>query len=170
MSLERSALEESIKTKGRDPDGLLDSVAYIKELIGQEVAAGIPEDRVVVGGFSQGGQIALRTFLDQVPPLAGCAAMSTWLGSNQTLASEQIKERPVFLAHGSADPLLPSFLAQKSYDELQRLGMFVEGKCHGLLAMICFVQRCVPVYKKAVLTTMDRFHKRGLQDLPRYGA
>ena len=65
--------------KGFDPEGTTESISYITDLISKEVESGIPVDRIVVGGFSQGGHIALRTALQHPTKLAGCAAMSTWL-------------------------------------------------------------------------------------------
>lgn len=62
-----------------DPTGTAESVDYVRTLIEQEVAAGIPPERIVVGGFSQGGHIAYKTVLTHPVPLAGCAALSTWL-------------------------------------------------------------------------------------------
>ena len=122
VSLERSALEEGLTGNAPQPEGLRESVDYIHELIRKEVEAGIPEDRIVVGGFSQGGKVALCTMLDHVPALAGCVGLSTWLQPGVSVRSEQTLQRPFFLAHGSADPLLPPFLAQHTYDELHRLG------------------------------------------------
>ena len=55
-----------------------ESVDYVKGLVAEEVAAGTPHDRIVVGGFSQGGRIAYETVLTHTPPLAGCIAMSSW--------------------------------------------------------------------------------------------
>lgn len=55
------------------------SVDYVNQLVAQEVAAGIPHDRIVVGGFSQGGHIALKAALQMSSKLAGCVALSTWL-------------------------------------------------------------------------------------------
>ena len=44
----------------RDEPSVSSSVAYLRRLVAAEVAAGIPESRIVVGGFSQGGYVALR--------------------------------------------------------------------------------------------------------------
>lgn len=65
--------------KGFDPPGVEESVEYIKTLVEKEVQAGIPVDRIVVGGFSQGGHVALKTVLQYANKLAGCVAMSTWI-------------------------------------------------------------------------------------------
>lgn len=142
VSLERSALEEGLKGNAPQPEGLRESMDYIHELIRKEVDAGIPEDRIVVGGFSQGGKVALCTMLDHVPALAGCVALSTWLQPGVSVRSEQTLQRPFFLAHGSADPLLPPFLAQHTYDELHRLGtillLLLEGG-----GRVIFIGRCL---------------------------
>lgn len=45
----------------RDEPSVAASVGYVKELVAAEVAAGTPESRIVLAGFSQGGHITLRT-------------------------------------------------------------------------------------------------------------
>jgi len=62
-----------------DPDGTDESVKYVMDLIDQEVAAGIPTERIVLGGFSQGGHVALKTLFEKELKLAGCLALSTWI-------------------------------------------------------------------------------------------
>ena len=62
-----------------DHDGIRESVDYVKGLIDKEVAAGIPPERIAVGGFSQGGHVALKTVLQYPKKLAACIGMSTWL-------------------------------------------------------------------------------------------
>lgn len=62
-----------------DPAGVAESVAHVQSLIAEEVAAGIPLNRIVVGGFSQGGHVAYKTVLTNDAPLAGCIALSTWM-------------------------------------------------------------------------------------------
>lgn len=65
--------------KGFDPAGVEESMQYVTDLISKEVEAGIPAHRIVLGGFSQGGHIALKTALMHSSTLAGCVALSTWL-------------------------------------------------------------------------------------------
>lgn len=62
-----------------DPEGVAAAVAHVNTLIEEEVAAGVPRHRIVVGGFSQGGHVAYKTVLSAAQPLAGCIALSTWL-------------------------------------------------------------------------------------------
>lgn len=62
-----------------DHKGIEESVVYVKEIIAEEVAAGIPLNRIMVLGFSQGGHIALKTALGMDGSIGGCIALSTWL-------------------------------------------------------------------------------------------
>ncbi|KFM28729.1 Acyl-protein thioesterase 1 [Auxenochlorella protothecoides] len=125
-SLDSDDLQAAMGGKALDPEGIAESIKYVDDLIAAEVAAGTPTDRIVLGGFSQGGHIALKAFLRHEPALAGCAALSTWLEpSKMPVGREYSKEalrRPIFLAHGSADPLLPPILAQTSYKTLNDAG------------------------------------------------
>jgi len=51
----------------------------VHKLIDDEIQLGIPSSRIVVGGFSQGGGLALYSGLTYPKPLAGIVALSTWL-------------------------------------------------------------------------------------------
>lgn len=100
-----------------DEAGLLKSSDEIKKLISSEVDGTgkgldghkIASDRVVVGGFSQGGAIALLTGLTNPAPVAGVVALSTWLPLRAKIASlraETSSNLRVLQAHGSADPVV----------------------------------------------------------------
>lgn len=62
-----------------DEPGIISASTKIKELIQSEVQAGIPSNRIILGGFSQGGALALYTGLTMEEPLAGIVALSCWL-------------------------------------------------------------------------------------------
>ena len=63
-----------------DPEGVAQSLQRIQELIDAEVASGTPKERIVLGGFSQAGHLALLAHLAQGDqPLAGCVALCTWI-------------------------------------------------------------------------------------------
>ena len=51
----------------------------IHKLIEKEVNQGIPYERILVGGFSQGGALALYSLLTNEETLAGAVALSCWL-------------------------------------------------------------------------------------------
>src|SRR5512139_247279 len=62
-----------------DAAGIRASAAAVTELIDREIDRGMPSDRIVLAGFSQGGAIALQTALREPRPLAGILALSTYL-------------------------------------------------------------------------------------------
>lgn len=55
------------------------SVDFIRSIVDDEVASGIPSERIVVGGFSQGAAIALLTGIQSEKKVAGVAALSGFL-------------------------------------------------------------------------------------------
>ena len=93
-----------------DEPGIKISQQAIIELIKQENAAGIPCHKIILGGFSQGGAIALYTGLRHETPLAGIMALSTYLPLASSLAGEKhpaSQSTSIFLAHGINDPIIP---------------------------------------------------------------
>ena len=87
----------------------LASTEYVQGLIKAEIDGGVNADRIVVGGFSQGGVIALQTALRFPERLAGAVGMSTYLALREDFPdamSPHAKDLPVFLAHGTADMVL----------------------------------------------------------------
>lgn len=104
-----------------DEAGILKSVEQVNELISAEVESGTLPNRIVLGGFSQGGVISLVTGLTGERKLAGLMGLSTWLplrNKLKILASPHASSIPVFLGHGSADPVVNPHLAQVSAEFL----------------------------------------------------
>ncbi len=86
-----------------DEAGMLASVRTISQLIADEVDAGIPSERIVVGGFSQGSAISLLTGLMSERKLAGLVCLSGWLGLSAKaaeFATAQAKSLRIFWGHG----------------------------------------------------------------------
>ena len=112
-----------------DAAGIRASAAAVALLIDREIERGMPSDRIVLAGFSQGGAIALHTALREPRPLAGVLALSTYLPLAASLASERSAANasvPIFMAHGTGDTVLPLSLAETSRTALQALGYAVE--------------------------------------------
>jgi phospholipase/carboxylesterase len=112
-----------------DAQGIHDSQERVQALLDREVARGVPAGRVVLAGFSQGGAIALQAGLRQAQPLAGIVALSTYLPLAATLAAERpaaSAQVPVFMAHGTADPIVQFVRGTESRDALIALGQPVE--------------------------------------------
>ena len=132
------------KSGPQDEAGIRDSAASLNALVERERERGVPYHRMVLAGFSQGGAIALHTALRFAPRLAGLMALSTWLPLGQTLATEvadndaaQSRELPVFLAHGSFDPMLTIDLGHTSRAALEELGFNVEWHEYPMAHSVC---------------------------------
>ncbi len=107
-----------------DEAGVRASAEQVAQLIEREVERGIPHDKIVLAGFSQGGAITLFLGLRYPKRLAGLLALSTYLPCPETLAAERsaaMKDAPLFMAHGSYDPIVPLALARDTERRLREL-------------------------------------------------
>jgi len=100
-----------------DEAGVKAAAAYVNTLIEAEVAAGIPSERIVVGGFSQGGALALYTALTTPHRLAGVVGLSCWMPLHRSLAALSPaavvnRDIPFLQAHGDMDPTVPCLWGQ----------------------------------------------------------
>jgi phospholipase/carboxylesterase len=96
-------------TNRADLAGVKQSAAQVVALVERERARGIAPDRIVLAGFSQGGAIALYAGIRYPERLAGIMALSTYLIGPDTLAAEASPANvsvPIFMAHGTADPVV----------------------------------------------------------------
>ncbi|MGQ0846470.1 MAG: alpha/beta hydrolase [Sporichthyaceae bacterium] len=115
--------------KRADEAGLLASAAAVEALIEREAERGVPRDRVILAGFSQGGAVAYTHALRSSEPVAGLVALSTYLPMSQTLLKEAPPVDafpPVFVAHGSFDPVVPVRAGELAADQLRGQGYDVE--------------------------------------------
>jgi phospholipase/carboxylesterase len=113
----------------QDEEGLRRSQAEIVELLEAEEARGMPSDRIVLAGFSQGCAMALLTGLRYPRPLAGIAGLSGYLPISKSTAHERTdanKGTPLFLAHGTMDDIVLHERGAGSRDALGALGYEVE--------------------------------------------
>ena len=123
-----------------DSDGVDQSIAQAGALIDREHARGIPAERVLLAGFSQGGAIALAAGLRRTQPLAGVIALSTYLPGAENAAdvkTEAATRQPVFMAHGGADPVIPVIHAERSAELLTSLGFDVEWHRYPMAHQLC---------------------------------
>jgi phospholipase/carboxylesterase len=112
-----------------DPAGVEESARQIEALIARENARGIPDEKIVLAGFSQGGAIALHTALRHPRRLAGILALSTYLPLADTLAaeaSEANRDIPIFMAHGHSDGVIPYGFGHQSAKFMQDQGYELE--------------------------------------------
>ncbi|KAL0605137.1 Acyl-protein thioesterase 2 [Plecturocebus cupreus] len=93
-----------------DEAGIKKAAENIKALIEHEMKNGIPANRIVLGGFSQGGALSLYTALTCPHPLAGIVALSCWLPLHRAFpqaANGSAKDLAILQCHGELDPMVP---------------------------------------------------------------
>jgi phospholipase/carboxylesterase len=123
-----------------DEKGVRESQHAIERLIAREVERGIPVGRIVLAGFSQGGAIGLQTGLRHPARLAGVMALSSYLPLPDKLAgegSEANRDVPIFMAHGTEDPIVPLKLAAASCSRLLTMGYQVEWHEYDMPHAVC---------------------------------
>lgn len=123
-----------------DESGVDASVAQVEALIAREAERGTPASRIVLAGFSQGGAVTLAAGLRRGEPLAGLVALSTYLPMAQRLLAEATpasRAQPVFMAHGTHDPVVPFAAGQRSAQALQQLGLSVDWHAYPMAHQVC---------------------------------
>ncbi len=113
----------------QDAEGIERSARAIAALIEHEAARGIPYENIVLAGFSQGCAMALHTGLRFAHRLAGIMALSGYLPLAETFAAARHPANahtPVFMAHGSMDPVVALARGEASRDLLTQLGYPVQ--------------------------------------------
>jgi phospholipase/carboxylesterase len=123
-----------------DVDGIRASQALITAWIGRENAGGIPSERIVLAGFSQGGAMALYSGTRYPERLAGIIGLSCY----QLLAGRLDAERlaanhatPIFLGHGMQDPVVIPALGEAACRQLQAAGYAVEWHAYSMPHSVC---------------------------------
>jgi len=128
----------SMTNPDEDEQGILTAAQSIQRLVKSEIDAGIPANRIVLGGFSQGGATALVSGLTSEVQLAGIVALSCWLPLHEQMKgimAPVAKETPVFWGHGTADGVVPFVLGTESIKALKSLGFperTLTGPGHGV--------------------------------------
>ena len=126
----------------RKPDeaGVRQSQASIDALIEREIGRGVPADKIILAGFSQGGAIALQTGLRYRDALGGIMALSTYLTLEDSLAAEATAANaniPILMAHGTQDQVIPLSLAQSSRAKMAARGYKIEWHEYPMPHSVC---------------------------------
>lgn len=124
----------------QDVAGMRASVSEVETLIAREHQRGVPSERILLAGFSQGGAIALAAGLRHAEKLAGIIALSTYLPMHVTLPAERSAANaaiPIFWGHGSVDPVVAIQRGIDSRDTLQSLNYPVEWHTYPMAHSVC---------------------------------
>ncbi|KAI8644790.1 Phospholipase/carboxylesterase/thioesterase [Parasitella parasitica] len=128
---------DKFSLKDEDEKGMLASVTSVNKIIRNEVDNGIPANRIVVSGFSQGCVLALLTGLTSEYKFAGVIGCSGWLGLSAkfpSIASDANKKTPILMCHGDADNVVKPEYGRESAEKLESLGYDVTKKTYPGLA------------------------------------
>ncbi len=124
----------------QDEVGMRASFAEVEALIAREHERGVPSERIVLAGFSQGGAMALAAGLRHPEKLAGIVVLSAYLPLPATLAAERSSANdatPIFWGHGTADPVVVLQRGVESHTLLQSLGYTVDWHTYPMPHSVC---------------------------------
>jgi phospholipase/carboxylesterase len=132
-SLERDSHQQ-------DAAGIQESFEAVSQLIDQQIALGIPHDKILIAGFSQGGAIALYTGLCYSKNLAGIIALSTYLPISEIIEEKRHSENhntPILLIHGTHDEVIAFEYAEASRAILMAMGYSVNWQTYRMGHTVC---------------------------------
>ena len=112
-----------------DMSQLTDSAEKIRQLIDREIDRGIPSNRIVLAGFSQGGAVGYQTALTYMQPLAGLMCLSTYFATKDSITPNSAnKQIPIKICHGSNDPMVSVQQGKLAYQRLSEMGYAVDSE------------------------------------------
>jgi phospholipase/carboxylesterase len=127
-------------TLQEDEAAIRESETLIQQLIEREKQRGIAAHNIILAGFSQGAVMTLQVGLRYPERLAGLIALSGYLPLQNTVEierSEINRDIPIFMAHGTLDPIVPNTLGILSREKLRHLGYNVEWHDYIMGHQIC---------------------------------
>lgn len=128
MSIERSVDEKQLR----------ESAQRATALIEREIQRGIPAERIVLAGFSQGGAVAYEAGLTFPKKLAGVMTLSTYLATKDSIQpNEAQKQTPMLVQHGTQDPIVPMSLGEQAKGWLTGHGYQVQYQTYPMAHQVC---------------------------------
>lgn len=124
----------------QDEAGIRHAEGLLKTLVEEQVRQGIPSEKIIVMGFSQGGAVSLQFALRYPQKLAGVGVLSSYLLLPEKIATEKHlanQETSFFIAHGSLDPMVPLALAQLVASTLETLKYKARFHSYPMAHMVC---------------------------------
>lgn len=142
--------------EGRDDEaGFAETRRRIEACIAREVEQGVPAQRIVLAGFSQGGAVALHVGLRHAAQLGGILALSCYLPLRARLGAELSaanRSTPILMCHGSEDGVVLPQFGEVSRDAMRAEGLDVEWRMYPMAHSVClpevhdiavWLRRCV---------------------------
>jgi phospholipase/carboxylesterase len=121
-----------------DLEQLKKSANWVHDLIAREIERGVPSDRIIIAGFSQGGAVSYEAALSYPSKLAGIVALSTYFPTANSVEIQAVqKQMPILICHGSRDPVVQENLGIASKMALETLGFHPEYKTYPMEHAVC---------------------------------
>ncbi len=130
------SLEDNSK---EDERGILCAMQSIEHLIAENFSH-IPAQRIIIAGFSQGGAVALHTYLHSDTAIGGVIALSTYLPLSHLCKqydSSNNTRKYIFMAHGESDEILTLDVAHRSRAALEAIGAEIEWHQYPMAHNLC---------------------------------
>jgi phospholipase/carboxylesterase len=114
------------------------SAEQVHALIEREIGRGVPSEKIIIAGFSQGGAVAYEAALSFTKPLAGLLALSTYFATHETLIENAAnKSISILIQHGSEDAVVDEVLGQRAYRQLLDRGYAVQYESYPMEHTLC---------------------------------
>ncbi len=129
--------------QGEDVEGIKRGRRQLLELVAREEARGVPSQRILLAGFSQGGALVLHTALRMDKPLAGVLSLSAYLPQPDRLATEKRSDPGslvVRMDHGEQDEVVPLHWAERSCERIRKEGFEVDFHPYPMGHSLCPMQ------------------------------
>ncbi|VDL14510.1 unnamed protein product [Hymenolepis diminuta] len=116
----------------QDESGIISAANELAKFVEVEKNANISPERIVIGGFSQGGSAAYYYGMtNSEPRLGGLIALSCWLPLHEKFLSRTTvisanRSLPILQCHGRADPIVPHELGELTSSIMKKFGF---GNC-----------------------------------------
>lgn len=126
-----------------DEASLREAHTQVMWLIEREIARGVPSERIVLMGFSQGCAMTLMTGLRCPHKLAGLVALSGYLPLADTTSAERHQANqhtPIFMAHGSEDDVVSITRGAAARDDLVGMGYDVTWQSYSMAHSLCMAE------------------------------
>ncbi len=120
---------------------LVTSAEQVIELVEQEIERGIPSERILLAGFSQGGAVAYQAALSYQKPLAGLLALSTYFPTSDSIHySDENRSLPIEIMHGSHDPVVYPEMGEDAVNDLKQAGYQPNWRVYPMEHQVCLPQ------------------------------
>jgi len=117
------------------------SAEQVHALIEREIARGVPSEKIVIAGFSQGGAVAYEAALSFAKPLGGLLTLSTYFATYDSIKENNAnKNIPILIQHGTEDSVVDEVLGQRAYRQLSDRGYKVIYESYPMEHTLCIEQ------------------------------